>query len=132
MTDERLKERMNWGDKDNESFEEFLEEWEKSSKDRNYKPLYGNSSFVTGEHFKKFLLEIEEKFPNKVVLVVTHGGAIGDFLLNTFTDLTLTSSPTGATYVKIWECSITTVELQNRNFKLKEVGNVDHLAEPLI
>lgn len=132
VTDDRLKERMNWGDKDGETFEEFLEEWEKASRDRHYKPAHGNSSFDTGERFTDFLLEVGKKSLGKEILVVTHGGAIGDFLLNTFTDLTLTSSSKGATYVKILECSITTVNLENKNFTLKDVGSVNHLSEPLI
>jgi broad specificity phosphatase PhoE len=128
ITDNRLKERINWGDKDNETFEEFIDEWEKGSRDRHYKSSHGKSSFETGEIFKEFLLEKAEKYPDKSILVATHGGAIGDLLLNNFTNLTLATSSTGAAYVEIWECSITTLELNHGKFSLKEVGNISHLS----
>lgn len=132
IPDDRLQERMNWGDKPGETFEEFLAEWDKTSIDRHYKPASGNSSFETGEKLQSFLLEIGRKYPDKAVLVVTHGGTIGDFLLNTFTNLPLTTSSTGVKFVKIWECSLTTVNLENNSFVLKGVGSTSHLAEPLI
>jgi broad specificity phosphatase PhoE len=127
IIDDRLKERMNWGDKPGETFDEFMQEWEKGSKNRTYKPTHGESAFLTGERFKEFLMEISDVSGTNV-LVVTHGGTIGDFLLNEFTDLTLTSSPSGATYVNLDECSITSVELQDNMFVLKEVGGVTHLT----
>lgn len=130
--DERLKERMNWGDKDNESFQQFLDEWDRSSKNRKYQPYHGDSSFNTGERVKQVLLDADNKYPGKEILIVTHGGAIGDFLLNTFNDLELTTSPTGITYVKLWECSVTTIVKEKDTFLLREVGNTSHLPEPLI
>src|SRR5581483_7219256 len=45
--DQRLVERMNWGDRKKETFEEFWEEWERSSRDRKYQPKHGDSSWAT-------------------------------------------------------------------------------------
>src|SRR5258706_5280692 len=131
-TDERLIERMNWGSKPDESFEDFLKEWEKASMDRNYQPPHGDSAFNTGERLKDFLLQLGQKNKDKEVLVVTHGGTIGDFLINNFTNLNLVSSLSGATYVELLECSITTLDLEENKFILKEVGSITHLSEPLI
>ena len=139
-TDERLIERMNWGSNPDESFEEFLKEWEKASIDRNYQPRHGDSAFNTGERLKDFLLQVDsvnslqvrQENKDKEVLVVTHGGTIGDFLMNNFTNLNLVSSLSGAPYVELLECSITTIGLEENKFTLKEVGSITHLPEPLI
>lgn len=108
--DERLKERMNWGDKKGQSFEEFNVEWRKTDKDRNYKPTPGNSSFKTGHNLKLFLDEMSKKHNNQTVIVITHGGAIGDFLRNVFKEEDLpfaVNKETNARYIKILGCSIT-------------------------
>lgn len=130
--DERLKERINWGDRDKETFEEFLQEWYKGDLDRNYKPKNGDSSFATGERLKEFFTEISKNHKGSSALVVTHGGAIGDFLKNYFKDLNLVRSLGGGTYVEILECSITTIVLENDKFELKKVGDISHLPEILI
>lgn len=132
QTDDRLKERMNWGDRKGETFEEFLDEWEKASRDRNYQPINGNSASKTGKRLRDFLLEIESKHRNEEVLIVTHGGAIGDFLQNTFSNLTYVISPQGTNYVEILECSITTIKKERDEFILEKVGDTAHLPEPLI
>lgn len=131
-TDERLKERMNWGDKKDETFEEFLSEWEKASRDRNYQPIHGDSAKKTGERLHEVLVEVESKYKDQDIVIVTHGGIIGDFLQNTFSDLIFTTSPTGVSYVKIIECSVTMVTKEKNRFILQKVGDISHLPEPLI
>lgn len=125
--DERLNERMNWGDKKDQTYAEFMLEWDKTSKDRLYQSSHGDSSFNTGRRLENFLLEMENNHKDKEVLVVTSGGTIGDFLQNTFDNLKLKSSPTGATYIEIKDCSITKIELENNKFILGEVGGITHL-----
>ena len=62
--DDRLKERLNWGDDLNLSFEEFLLEWEKTGENRNYRPKIGTTSIEAG----KRLLEVIEEFENTNLL----------------------------------------------------------------
>lgn len=132
LIDERLKERMNWGDKKDETFEEFLNEWNKASRDRSYQPIHGDSAKKTGERLQKVLVEAELKYKNQSILVVTHGGTIGDFLKNIFSNLTFMMSPIGVSYIKIIECSITTIRKEEDQFILEKIGDISHLPEPLI
>lgn len=131
-TDERLLERMNWGDKEDETYEEFLAEWDKTSKDRNYQPIHGDSAYNAGRRFENLLLESENKYKDKEILIVTHGGVIGDFLQNNFNNLELTISSNGVKFVKIFECSLTYLSKENDKFNLKKVGDISHLSEVLI
>ncbi len=134
-TDSRLKERMNWGDKPDQKFEDFIIEWEKSDKDRNYKPTPGDSSIETGNRIKAVLDEIEEAELENNILVVTHGGAIGDFLLNNFSEARLPiveNYSNRVNYVEILECSVTVLNKNNNLYKLEKVGNISHLEEILI
>ena len=130
--DERLKERMNWGDKEGQSFEEFNVEWRKTDKDRNYKPTPGNSSFETGNNLKLFLDEISKKYNNQTILVITHGGTIGDFLRNVFKEEDLpfaVNKETNVRYMEILECSITVVEEENSKYILKTINSLNHLRD---
>lgn len=132
VVDKRLLERMNWGDKDDETFEEFEKEWDKASIDRTYQPMHGDSAYNAGKRFEDLLLEAESKYKDEEVLVVTHGGIIGDFLENNFTNLDLTVSAIGVSFVKIFECSLTTLTRKNDKFILQKVGDISHLPEILI
>ena len=123
--DDRLRERMNWGDRINQSFDDFLKEWNKGDLDRDYKPNNGDSSRETGNRFKKFLDEFDIK---ENILVVTHGGTIGDFLRNNFEEKKLPMITTNNRYyVKITECSITTLNKNKDIYELLEVAKIEHL-----
>lgn len=133
ITDKRLRERINMGDRENETFEEFIKEWDKTQLDRNYIPPNGDSSFGTGERIKAVLEEVAQE--NKTIAVVTHGGAIGDFLMNTFAENQLEFSidpDSNARYIEISECSITEVVKSGNKFILKKFGDASHLPTPVI
>ncbi len=128
--DERLRERMNWGDKEGQSYEEFNAEWRKTDADRNYKPTSGNSSFETGENLKEFIDEVSLKHPSKTILAITHGGTIADFLRNVFREKDLpfaVNKRTNARYIEILGCGITIIEKENDNYKLITVNFTKHL-----
>lgn len=132
VTDDKLRERMEWVPVE-ESFEDFLKEWDKTSIDRNYKPPIGDSSYKTGDRVKAVLEKIADS--NSSILVVTHGGAIGDFLRNIFSDeqLSLKTRPLSSIkYVEISECSITEVQKINNEYALKRVNDVSHLPIPIL
>lgn len=107
--DNRLRERVNWGDLPGQTFDEFVAMWEKSNNDREIVPVVGDSSKMAGERLEKFLREIYLNIPNGNILVVTHGGIIIDFLKNIFSD--------GTYSYNLKECSITTANFNGNEFK---------------
>jgi len=84
--DDRLVERMNWNDKD-VSRKIFLQEWIKATNNREYTPKFGDSSKNTGKRIHYIINEFLSA--DKHILLVTHGGAILDYLRNTFGDKAL-------------------------------------------
>lgn len=131
LFDKRLNEKMNWGDKKGETFEEFFNEWRKTQIDRNYKPIHGESSLETGKRFKSVLDELSHKHDNKNIAVISHGGAIGEFLRNIFSEDLLTFSideESDSKYVAISECSITLVTNENDSFRLVRLNDTTHLS----
>jgi broad specificity phosphatase PhoE len=84
QTSPLLKERMDWLDQ-GQTREQFLQEWVKATADRNYTPQGGQSSRDTGKRLQQLLRQFsKQKLTN--VLLVSHGGAIMDFLRNLFSD----------------------------------------------
>lgn len=127
--DHRLRERMNWGDKENESFEQFMHEWTKTDLDRKYQPTHGDSSYNAGKRMESFIKEVSNIY-DKNILVVTSGGVIGDLLRNIFSDKDLplvTNRETKARYLEILECSITILKKEQNKFKLDQVGMISHI-----
>jgi len=134
IPDERLKERMIWGGHTEISFEEFLAEWVKTDLNRNFKPRFGDSSIETGKRMESLINEISLDTKDNVLLV-SHGGAIADFLRNNFSDFDLPIvkyKKHDAIFLKILECSVTIVEKKDGKFLLKQVGSIDHLPTPMI
>lgn len=133
-TDTRLTERMNWGDKKDETFAEFIEEWQKTDSDRNYKPSHVKSSSENGNGLRSLVDELSLKNESATILIVTHGGTIGDFLRNEFNENELelaVNSKFQTRYVDISECSITIVEKEKNKYRLKEFGSTHHLPTPI-
>lgn len=128
--DNRLKERLNWGEKTHESQQEFFEEWAKTDNDHSYISTHGESSVSCGMRMRTFLDELSEQYKNNAVLIVTHGGAIGDVLRNLFPkkSLPLTIDPkTYSPHIAIHECSITRVEQADGEYKLDSLNQTHHL-----
>lgn len=129
IPDERLKERLNWGDRKNETFNEFWNEWQKTDIDRTYKPLYGKSSTQNGLEMKNFLATMVSNH-NQSIVIVTHGGTIGDLLRTIIPDVQLPhiiNAKSGAKYLDILECSITQITADNSNYSLNKINFIDHL-----
>jgi len=128
ITDTRIIERMEFRERRNETYEEYGLEWAKTSIDREYEPPLGDSSHGAGERFKSLLDEIID---NKKVVIVSHGGVIGDFLRNITTDnkLPLVTSSDGLyKYLDILNCSVTEVEKTHGDYKIRRVNDASHLA----
>lgn len=128
--DDRLRERMNWGDKKGESFEEFWDEWQKADLNRDYQPAHGYSSRESGQRMESFLSDVSKDINNDTFLIVTSGGIIGDLLRNVFLekDLPLVMNKISkARYLEILECSVTIVK-KDKNLILEKTGNISHLS----
>lgn len=126
-THDALKERMNWEDKSIPK-EEFLSEWTKATQDRNYIPKWGSSSKATGEGINEIVKSFEKEEPQHIVLV-SHGGAIVDFLRTVFDDEAIKELekqyPEGRDY-QMHNCSINTV-IFDEEPNIKLLNFIDHL-----
>ncbi len=132
-TDNRLRERLLWEDRKNESFDEFLSEWIKTTIDRNYQPLFGDASYMAGDRMKSLINEITKDNIN--VLIVAHAGVITDFLRNVFKDanLPIVIDPLSKErYIEILECSITIVHNNGEKYQLEKVNDINHLPLPIV
>ena len=84
---------------------------------------------------RKLLDELEATYKEGNILIVTHGGTTADLLRELFGEKDidhLTDQQTGARYIEILECSVTVVEKNSSDYKLLKVGDISHLASPLI
>lgn len=80
QTDARLRERMNWDSESEISLEGFLDEWQRASEDRTYRPTVGDSSIAAGERFVAALVDIGRTTGDGTVVVDAHGGVTVDSL----------------------------------------------------
>jgi broad specificity phosphatase PhoE len=89
VVDDRIRERMNWGDgPEGQTLEEFLAEWKRATLDRDFVPCSGDSSRQAGERFSALLDEITERGGVNRVALVTHGGITVDLLRNSLATTT--------------------------------------------
>jgi len=118
---------MNWNVR-SISRSEFITEWITSTHNRNYNPKWGESSYATGERVAQLINDLNLTKPQHIVLV-THGGAIADYLRNCFKDVALVSLqkkyPEGTGY-RLFNCSITSLKYQPEP-KIKLINYVAHL-----
>jgi len=130
-----LVERMNWNDP-SVTRQQFLQEWVKSTNNREYTPKYGYSSFATGQRIQKVVSEFSN--PSEHLVLVTHGGAIIDYLRNIFGDDQL--EPLRKTYAEgddyeMLNCSINRVVLPTTDLSetasatLDLLNFVEHLSD---
>ena len=126
--DERLRERINFGDQKGQTREEFWQEWIRSSAERNFIPQTGDSSFKTGKKVETMIRELNEKDAH--IVLVSHGGTIADFLRNIVSEEVLTSIlfeyPEGKDF-NIKNCSVTQISFFKNRFTLHLLNCIDHL-----
>lgn len=129
--DSRLRERANWGDLAEQTFDEFVRMWERCTRDRDYIPPVGDSAKQAGERLASFLSELAKKHPPESnIIIVTHGGLITDFLVQAFSENELNARHPDFAAVQselIPECSITKLIYDNGNYKLDVFASVEHL-----
>ena len=127
--DSRLRERLNWGDIEGQTFDEFMAQWERCSIERDYEPAVGDSSIGAGRRIEAFVSDCHRRSSGDTVIGVTHGGVLADFLLNVFSSEELNSistefcnDPYSSEAVR--ECSVTTIAYDGSQYRLDAVGAV--------
>ena len=128
--DPRLRERMNWGDIEGQSFEEFMTQWERCSIERDYEPGVGDSSIGAGRRIEAFVSRCYRQSSGDTVVGVTHGGVLADFLLNVFSSEELSrispefcNDPYSTEAIR--ECSVTTFDYDGNQYRLEAIaGNL--------
>jgi len=116
--DVRLRERMNWDGV--RPLADFMAEWDRSTRDRDYVPDGGDSSARAAERLRAFLLDvIAEPGP---VAAATHGGVTVDLLRTLLGDGRL---PRRLIAEGVPPCAVTTVH----NLEVIEIASIAHLAD---
>jgi broad specificity phosphatase PhoE len=142
--DPRLRERMNWGERAPEAagsppqpLEEFLREWERTTRRRDYVPTSGDSSRAAGERFQLFLEELAAvaAAPDawghpglRRAVLVSHGGVTVDLLRTLFGDDAVRAAAAAAIDRGMPGCGITRLRRRGDAWELVGVGDVAHLA----
>jgi len=108
-----------------ELLDAFLELWHKASQQRYWKPPIGNSSYQTGKRMERTVEKIKKV---RHVVLVSHGGAISDFLRNIFS-AELTATEKWFYDIAIHECSVTILHYDHDTdaFTLQCVNEELHL-----
>jgi len=70
------------GDIPGQTFEEFVDLWNRCTHDRDFSPPVGDSARKAGERLSSCLLDLSVEHPQDSMIVVTQGGLITDFLVN--------------------------------------------------
>lgn len=128
--DIRLRERANWGDIPGQTFEEFVDLWNRCTHDRDFSPPVGDSARKAGERLSSCLLDLSAEHPQDNIIVVTHGGLITDFLINVIAEEELRKKHPNFIVEQsnlVSECSITRVCCVDGIFELVDFANNAHL-----
>jgi broad specificity phosphatase PhoE len=115
---------MEW--KNNETFEAFIAQWRKTDLDRRFVPAVGDSSVGKGEKMRATIEKFAQEYQEGNILVVTHGGAIGDLLRNLFgVDAIeeVIDPVVGAPHIVIDECSVTTIAKDGDSYQLLKLND---------
>jgi broad specificity phosphatase PhoE len=126
--DARLRERMNWEGDQVQTLEDFLSEWNRTTNDRSFIPVTGDSSERAAARFIDAITQIvEDRESGDTVAVVAHGGVTVDTLRTIAGDaqirgrrpeLVANGVPCGAT---------TVLERDDDTWRLVQLPSVEHL-----
>jgi 2,3-bisphosphoglycerate-dependent phosphoglycerate mutase/probable phosphoglycerate mutase len=128
VVDDRLRERMNWGDAPFEqSLDAFLADWAHATRDRAWIPPSGDSSNATAARFLELLDEIVTQGQARRVLIVAHGGATIDLLRTLFGDATVRAKAAHVIDEGLPACSLTVV-VHDTDWQLERIGATERDA----
>lgn len=128
--DEKLRERANWGDVENQSFDVFLTEWYEASKNRWLSKYGRTTSNLAGENLRNLIINLSKKYNDSDIVIVTHGGVIADFLRNVLSPKFIQNLIKDDPYLLdsyIKECSVTKILFNNNKFDLINFASIEHL-----
>jgi len=129
--DARLRERANWGDIPGQTFEEFVELWDRCTRDPNYLPPVGDSAKQAGERLASAIADVVNQYPaGSKIIMVTHGGLLTDFLVNRFPEEALNVFHprfVEAQSELVPECSITLISYDAGQYKIDLFASRQHL-----
>lgn len=132
IEDSRLRERANWGDLPEQTFDEFVAMWDKCTLDPEYIPPVGDSARKAGERFASLLTELGNTQPPKSnIVIVTHGGLITDFLVSEFPESELNVWHPNFVLRQselVSECSVTKLIFDNGQFNMELFASIGHLT----
>lgn len=123
--DERFRERMNL-EKDMDP-QLFFKDWTRACQHRNYVPLGGRSSSVTGAEFKTAVMDLLETYAT--IVISSHGGGAVDFLRTLFGDVSVERAFPSVIEKGLPSCGITHVTYEQGAWSLVSIGNTEHLEE---
>ncbi|HUV47187.1 MAG TPA: histidine phosphatase family protein [Candidatus Bathyarchaeia archaeon] len=132
LINKNLRERFNWGDDPSLDFENFLRLWEHSTLHRDFQPKYGDSSKNAGRRLENLINNLNQKYPEKFLTLVAHGGVISDLIRNIFSEKELFEHSIHCPEKlekNIKEASITILIKKNSKFILKEIGSIKHFPK---
>ena len=125
-----LKERISFGEVHDQKYEDYIELCKHSTINRNYVLPNGETSVHAGKRIEMLIQSIPSS--TKVVVFISHGGVIVDFLRNTFKESELTQKLANfLKYYMVQYGSITKIELVNNHFQLLSLGTVSHLTKSI-
>jgi len=105
--------------------------WERCTREPEYIPPAGDSAKQAGERLSSLLSELAEKYPpGSSIVIVSHGGLITDFLVQTFSASRLNDWHPDFIAVQselVPECSITTLTYERGNYTIEAFASVGHL-----
>ena len=129
--DDRLQERMNWAAAGPyASRQDFFVDWERTTRERDFVPLGGDSSRAAGERFAAAVGEFGERHPRERVVVVSHGGVTLDFLRDCFGDVIEERKP-GVLAAGLPGCALTRLERRTDGWVLVALASIEHLPAEL-
>lgn len=122
QTDPRLRERIIWDG--GQPLDEFWADWARSTADRDFRPLLGDSSHAAGDRFAAFLAEHGDGRGNAVI--VSHGGVTVDVLRTLFGDEPLAGRPELLSR-GVPPCAMTTLTRNAGGLSLGRLADDGHL-----
>ncbi|MGA8113858.1 MAG: histidine phosphatase family protein [Actinocatenispora sp.] len=121
-TDPRLRERMNWDGC--QPLDAFFGDWDRSTRDRDFQPLLGDSSREAGGRFAAFLAEHQADRGRMVI--VSHGGVTVDLLRTLYGDERFADRPE-LLRSGVPACAITQLSRADDGFELDQLADDGHL-----
>jgi probable phosphoglycerate mutase len=131
-THPHLTERANWGDVAGQSWEEFVADWKKMSADPNFQHSVWGSSRAVGDRISQVIDQLWKENVQSAALI-THGGAISDFLRNVAENEEkikehFENSKT-LSDAKVPECSVTELAIEKGKILIHKLFATDHLPK---